>query len=180
VFAIDYTLENSNGVLCSNLVNNIGFQLCCENGAQILKYSQVKNGKSAMLSLLLTREGFVEEGKMTRFCREMLVLSHKKGENTVKVYFSNKNSNAILEGILDFGTFPDISMGISFGAERSDEEYINNGKGEIHWVKRFDAYFNDNECRRLASWPHEELEMLLCLKLDGDAYKPVTYNIFNS
>jgi hypothetical protein len=80
---------------------------------------------------------------------------HKKGEAGISYYFSNKANQSIMEGKLEEEDYISIQVPLTFGAEKSGTSYTNRGQGEIFWARKFNGLLGKEECRALASWPHE-------------------------
>jgi hypothetical protein len=150
------------GVLLSNYAQNFGLKLVSEGGVQKLVW-----GKS---SINLT------SGQN----REVLVIMHKKGETAINYYFSNKANQTIMEGKLEEDDFIPVQVPLTFGAEKSGNNYTSKGQGEIFWVRKFNGLLGAEQCRELASWPHEKIEMFPCIEsVDATTKRMKNYPISN-
>jgi hypothetical protein len=163
VFAMDYKMLAAAGTMCSNFAQNFGFKLYCEGGKQKFLWGNAE-------PITLTDSSY----------REMLVIQHKQGDAGIKVYFSDKKNNKILEKRFDSNEFIKITVPLTFGAEKSGNNYTNNGQGQIYWARKFNGYLGDAECRALAGWTHEKIEMFPCLEYTGEIIRPKTYPISGS
>lgn len=174
VFAIDYKMEPADGrytdgTLCSCVGQGTGFNLSLKNGMQTL----VWGGKALELATISNR-------------REVLVIAHKKGNKNIDVYFSNAGNDIVgltvrkeVEPGLDFVTH---GSPLVFGAEKSGDGYVNNGKGTVYWARWFKGLLSENECEKLARWAHESIEMFPCFRyVEGDEQgNPDVYPIAES
>ena len=168
VFAIDYTMapqkiedNYTSGVLCSALGQGWGFQLKRLGAGQFITIGQQQ--------ILLTNGAE----------REMLVISHKKGQDGATIYFSNKNGEAFEETVTG-ETFAAHSISLTFGAEQRGAGYGANARGEVHWAKLFRGQLSVEECRKLASWTHESIKMFPCFSGNGTNIISEIYEISDS
>ena len=98
--------------------------------------------------------------------RNIIVLRHPANEPTLYVYsglngsalssdvtvttinYQNYNSNAYLN-IGQLGNDADTTDGVT--------RQVSNGKGTIYWMKYWPEDLGQGECKKLASWPHEQI-----------------------
>lgn len=94
--------------------------------------------------------------------REILVVRHKKGDNSLYIY----NSNLIGDG--DAPTVVELSKTRStladstlvFGCAKADDgAYENYGLGTIYWSKLWYFDLGEDACKNIAMWPHEDLKL---------------------
>lgn len=150
VLAVDYRLSmdcDANGVLmqCFKQSDYDGFKLSHSNGAAKFEWGSSSTNLTSL------------------DCREMLVLRHKKGSDTLTVYNSNLGAMEIsISNMTDDGHNP-FNNQLVFGcAMPTTNTYRNYAKGDIYWCKVWYADLGDDACKKLAGWPHEELSFELC------------------
>lgn len=98
--------------------------------------------------------------------RNIIVLRHPANEPTLYIYsglngpalssdvtvttinYQNYNSNAYLN-IGQLGNDADTTDGAT--------RQVSNGKGTIYWMKYWPEDLGQGECKKLASWPHEQI-----------------------
>ena len=97
--------------------------------------------------------------------RNLVVMRHTKGSDTVQVYTTNLTSEYY---DLSISTFTSVrsrntvsANTLSFGAVRFVEDGGHDffGKGWIHWSKIWFADLGDTASKQLAAWTHETLRM---------------------
>ena len=91
--------------------------------------------------------------------REMIVIRHKKGEATIKVYNSNLDSTEI--SISDLTKTTLLHDGtLVFGCARQDDgAYENYAIGDIYWAKVWYMDLGDKTCQKLVGWTHENITL---------------------
>lgn len=95
--------------------------------------------------------------------REMLILRHKAGDNTIYVYTSNLNGTAIATSTLT--TSKDTAEDSTFVlgcAKENDGEYTNHSMMDVYWCKVWYKDLGDSICRKLATWTHEKVSFEMC------------------
>lgn len=149
ILAIDYQFDidaSDDSVLaqCHMSNTNIGFKLFNDNGNATLKWG------SASIKLAGIGQ------------REMVVISHKKGSNTIEVYNSNLTGTSVTMSEItnaNTGTYNDRCT-LVFGCEKlANGSFKNYASGNIHWCKAWYADLGKEECKKLANWTHEKIEM---------------------
>lgn len=105
--------------------------------------------------------------------RNMVVIRHRKGSNSLMVYSfngaddSNVNSLAYDRDITAFSLggpgIPNIDSKLTFGALRYDEQggvrHNNYAVGTVYWSKIWYDDLGDDVCQKLASWTHDTMRM---------------------
>ena len=166
VFAIDYTMApQENGVLCANYAQGYGFKLKRDGGKQVLEWGDQSKNRIELTSGAL---------------REMLVLEHAKGSQELKIYFSDKENDTIKTVTLTGEEFISINTPLVFGAESQGADYGNYCAGTIHWAKKFEGLLGDEQCRKMASWTHETIQMFPCFYSTNSQTFAQTYPIADS
>lgn len=164
VFIMEYKMDpESTGTLCANFAQNFGFKLYAENGVQKFLWGDAD-------PITLT----------SNFYREVLVIRHKQGEPGVKCYFSNKAEQTIYENSFSSSEFINITLPLTFGAEKSGATYTKAGKGTVYWARKYNGLLGDAECRALAAWTHETIKMFPCFEIANTVIQPKTYPISGS
>ena len=104
--------------------------------------------------------------------REMIVLRHVAGENSLHVYSSNTSSHTTayyqkLEGQHDMKH----NVSLVFGCSKlTNGTYESYGKGTIYWSKLWEEDLGHDACAKLAYWPHESIKFEACFEAN-DAFK---------
>jgi len=94
--------------------------------------------------------------------REMLVLRHEAGSNTVHVYMSNISQEDISIETLVAPRVPEHNYSLILGAAKADDGFIEKHcKGTIYWCKLWKADLGDKVCSDIAQWTHEVIPMEL-------------------
>ena len=149
VIAIDYKMSSdtsANGVLaqCFQSNGSNGFKLSYNNG---VKFAW---GTSSITSA-------------STDCREMIVIRHTKGSNTVTIYNSNLDATEIAIDELTSARNPIIDSTLVFGCLKADDgAYENYAVGDIYWCKVWYKDLGDKACKELASWTHEQISLEVC------------------
>ena len=97
--------------------------------------------------------------------RNMVVIRHRKGSNTVFVYgHEGANNSYSLSGVFAEMVRTRSTMTeqvLSFGAMRftADGGHDYNARGWVHWCKIWWDDLGDQCARKLAAWPHYTLRM---------------------
>lgn len=122
--------------------------------------------------------------------RGLVVLRHIKGENKLHVYVFNKSSaydTGISYSILERSRNTSTKANLIFGGVKflSDGGYDYYGTGMIYWAKIWYDDLGNNNCRYLASWPHEiyraEFASSQLYRLTGGVSKKAQFNfLFNN
>ena len=97
--------------------------------------------------------------------RNIVVLRHVKGSNTLFIYSYNKGDTTYdstatrVESVRSSST--NTNQVLTFGAIRNSDgsEHGYYGKGWIYWAKIWYDDLGDNVARKLSSWIHETLRM---------------------
>lgn len=91
--------------------------------------------------------------------REMIVIRHKKGEATIKVYNSNLDSTEI--SIADLTKTTMLHSGtLVFGCSKADDgAYENYAIGDVYWAKVWYMDLGDKTCQKLVGWTHENITL---------------------
>ena len=150
--AIDYELltTNSNGatlIACFEEIGNEGFRVRSSNSYANLVWGD----KNVNVSY--------------RGNRNMLVLRHVQGENSLHYYIHTMGYERY-EDTISFGTMIRTRSTISeqvltFGATRyiDDGTHDYYGRGWIHWAKIWYDDLGEDVAKKLAQWPHQILPM---------------------
>lgn len=94
--------------------------------------------------------------------REIIVLRHKAGSNTLMVYNSNLSAYDVLSSTLTAIRIPEITSTLVFGCSKADDGiYENYAKGTVHWCKVWYADLGDQQCKDISSMIHATLPMEL-------------------
>lgn len=94
--------------------------------------------------------------------REIVVMRHIAGSETITLYNSNLSGEHITSTKLTSIRVPVIPATLVFGAAKADDGvYENYAKGTVHWCKIWYADLGDTACRDIAQWPHQTLKMEL-------------------
>lgn len=99
--------------------------------------------------------------------REMLVLRHKSGEDTIYVYKSNFSSSptSVAREILTTTKSTMIDSTLVLGCAKEDDgEYTSHSIVDMHWCKVWYKDLGDSVCRKLANWTHEKIGLEVCGK----------------
>lgn len=91
--------------------------------------------------------------------REMIVIRHKKGEATIKVYNSNLDSTE--KSIADLTKTTMLHGGtLVFGCSKADDgAYENYAIGDVYWAKVWYMDLGDKTCQKLVGWTHENITL---------------------
>ena len=100
--------------------------------------------------------------------RNMVVLRHPAGSNTLYIYSGLNNNNTMPSNVvvntltwsnfnsnayLNFGRLTSEATDVQDGTP----QIVTNGKGTIFWAKYWNEDLGQGECKRLAAWPHEQM-----------------------
>jgi len=149
VLAIDYEFSQGNqdgAVLmqCYNSHNSSGVKLgftnennvCCQWGAG-------------------TPETLASQSE-----REVLVIRHCKGKTDLEIFKSSLNGDFVTTKSLSKAQDTKIDDTLVFGFAKIGEQVFDGyAKGKIHWCKIWWGDIGEEECRKLAQWVHEPLNM---------------------
>lgn len=95
--------------------------------------------------------------------RDMLVLRHIKGENSVHIYCANCYGDNINYVEIAKNRLTKTDATLVLGCAKADDgAYENFATGVIYWAKLWYADLGDAACRQLAAWTHEEFEFEAC------------------
>jgi hypothetical protein len=148
VLAIDCELssQNSSGAAlfeCYSESLTTGLQFLYNNGTPSLNW----NGKT--------------ENPSSVDSRDMLVLRHIKGTKGLHVYSSKISSNESFYVTLG-DEWPTVNKRLVFGArERASGVFSHHAQGTVYWSKVWYTDLGDEVCKKLASWPHEQVAFRL-------------------
>lgn len=155
VLAIDCKMDSNNsngGVLaqCFSGLDSSGFKLYYNSG---LKLSW----------------GSSDETPFNTDSREMLVLRHIKGEDGLHVYSSNVNESNSHYVKMTGMHLMKHNVSLVFGCNKlEDGSYEQYGKGIVYWSKLWYADLGDEVCKKLSSWPQEQITLEACCESNGN------------
>ena len=100
--------------------------------------------------------------------REMLVIRHEAGSNTITVFMSNINGTDIIVQTLTANRNPIHEYSLVLGAAKADDGVIENYcKGTVYWCKLWKADLGNKICSDIAQWTHEVIPMELAKFREG-------------
>lgn len=139
----DYSTQSATLVSCFDTDGYDGFELYYNDGVQI-RWSTVNS--------MVGYQNY----------RNVVVIRHIKGENSIYVYsFDNSNSTAysadIAASIIDRSKTTQTQANLVFGGRKLwlDSSVANYAVGKIHYAKIWYADLGSDECMKLVSWPRE-------------------------
>lgn len=99
--------------------------------------------------------------------RDIIVIRHQAGDPTLHVYSSNVGPYFNLNGITRYSkarsSYAATDTPLVLGGEYidTDDEFDNRryGSGYIYWCKVWFDDLGEFNCRKIASWPREQIEM---------------------
>lgn len=92
--------------------------------------------------------------------RDILVIRHIAGENSLHVYSGNLPSEDIEYSLLTSNKSAVGNSTLVFGCAKADDgAYESNASGTIYWAKLWMADLGETACRNLAAWTHENINM---------------------
>ena len=92
--------------------------------------------------------------------REMLVIRHCKGKSDLEIFKSSLNGDFVTTTPLYKAQGTKINDTLVFGFAKIGEQVFDGyAKGKIHWCKIWWGDIGKEECRKLAQWVHEPLNM---------------------
>ena len=148
VLAIDCKMSsgNANGAVLAQCFSNFdtsGFKLSYDSGAKFTWGSESRNA--------------FDVGK-----REVIVVRHKKGEYGAHIYVSKVSS--IESSYIEFNGnhLMEHELPLVFGCNKAGNNYNNYAIGTIYWSKIWYADLGDDICKKLVSWPHDEIIFDVC------------------
>jgi hypothetical protein len=95
--------------------------------------------------------------------REMLIVRHKSGDDTIYIYKSNLSSTSIATETLTTTKNTIIDSTLVLGCAKEDDgEYNSHSLVDIHWCKVWYKDLGDSVCRKLANWTHEKISFEMC------------------
>lgn len=150
VIAIDYKMDSntaSNGVLwqCYQGSNRNGIKFSNTGGKPTLNWGSASTSPVSFDN------------------REMTVIRHLKGTNTVTVYNSNLGATEISIENLVNERHAEFSNELVFGCEMpTSTTFKNYAIGDVYWCKIWYADLGEETCKKLASWTHEKISFELC------------------
>ena len=171
VLAIDYeflssTPSNSVIAQCFNYNGSRGFRLWYNNAPKFSWCDELTSNAPAAVGY-----------------REMLVLRHKAGESTIRVYMSNLGQTTDIN-IEELTSTKDVIIDntLVLGcAKANDGAYEGHAVGNVHWCKVWFKDLGEENCKNLALWTHEEIDFEMCgLKrfyLSEDANKRASFSL---
>lgn len=154
VLAIDY--EFSSG----NTTNSVLAQCFQSNGSNGFKlwYSNSSDFNGIRFTWGTSSDNVIGVNK-----REILIVRHKKGENSISIYKSNLDGDDVLTVNLDRTKSTTGTGTLVFGSARADDGiYENNAIGYINWAKVWYKDLGDDVCKSLAMWTHESITLEAC------------------
>lgn len=180
VFSSGYCIIG--GCYFNDTVNNIaqGFALYYDVNSDVIKacfgnLSIQNTYSSSTSSIAITNPASANK-------RNIVVIRHKSGSNTLQFYSGISASNGILLSLDDDSFRQEITWSnnnatspLCFGhfttSTFSALAAVHPGVGaSIHWAKYWEQDLGHNECTLLASWPHETITFALSdYSNDGDA-----------
>lgn len=88
--------------------------------------------------------------------RDIAVIRHEKGSNNAYLYASNGYNAEIINMELTKSRATETDVTLSVGAQVDLEgAFSNYATGTLHWCKLWYSDLGEEECIKLASWPHE-------------------------
>lgn len=154
VLAIDYEF------LTGNQTNSVLAQCFQANGTNGFKlwYGSSTSFTGAKLSWGTASDNITSINK-----REIIVIRHRQGENTLKVYKSNLDGDSVLTVDLDRNRSTTGTGTLVFGCARADDGfYENHAVGNVYWAKLWYTDLDDDICNSLAMWTHETVQLEVC------------------
>ncbi len=154
VLAIDCKMDsgNSNNAVlaqCFSGLDTSGFKLSYNNGIKLVW------GSSSTTPFNVNN-------------REMLVIRHVKGENGVYVYSSNTTGDSSYYVELSGIHSMTHNVSLVFGCSKlEDGSYENYGLGTVYWSKVWYSDLGDAVCKKIAYWPHENVNFEACCESSG-------------
>ena len=115
--------------------------------------------------------------------RDMVVIRHKAGEDTLEVYMSNLNARATISiNTLSTTKNTIIDSTLVLGCAKADDgAYESHAIGNVHWCKVWYKDLGASVCRKLANWTHEKIAFEMCgqkrFYLTNDATKRCTFSL---
>ena len=155
ILAIDYEFSSDTPM---NSVLAQCFQIEGANGFK-LQYGSANNYTGAKMTWgTATSQAFAQTN-----AREMLVLRHKKGTNTVHLYNSSLNAASVTTIELTNSKKIIGTNSLIFGCSKDDFGNLSNhAVGNINWAKIWYRDLGEDICKSLAEWPHESLTLEMC------------------
>ena len=106
-------------------------------------------------------------------CRQIVVIRHKKGTESLKLFYSDfsfvgSDGGTVADTVLThtltspstLNVFRSTQAPLSFGGSVSETGTITSKCfGKIYWAKLWNGYLGDDECANLAAWPRETITM---------------------
>ena len=98
--------------------------------------------------------------------RNIVVLRHPANESTLYVYSGLSGSSLPSEVVIDTINWQNYNSNayLNIGQLGNDADstdgatrQVSNGKGTIYWMKYWSEDLGQGECKKLASWPHEQI-----------------------
>ena len=104
----------------------------------------------------------------TKGQRNMIVLRHPAGSDKLYIYSGMNGTlsladNVVAQNITWNDSTSNAQLVLGRITNSSEQQYSNiknavaNGKGTIYWAKYWPEDLGAGECKRIASWPHEEI-----------------------
>lgn len=140
--AIDfsYTIGAPNSVLASCAVATNGFMLTYSGSNPVITFGGANTTSVAGST-----------------AREMVVIRHRKGDNNLYVYASNKNGTNQMYNRLVRTLPTQHNSTLAFGCQwdNNDNFASNHASGKIYWSKVWFDDLGDDYCKELAAWPRQ-------------------------
>lgn len=154
VLAIDYEF------LSGNTANAVLAQCFQDDGSNGFKlwYSNSGDFVGAKLTWGTTSDNVISINK-----REIIVLRHIKGDNSLYVYKSNLDGDEVLNSSLSRNKISTGEGTLVFGCAKADDGfYEKHAIGNINWAKIWYKDLGEDVCKSLAMWTHESIPLEVC------------------
>ena len=169
--AIDFEMQNSGAIDnektligCYNGDGRLGFRLKCGyREGENESYRPIIEWGNQTFNVSYS----YEYGPVDARYRDIVVIRHRSGDPTLHVYTSNVtaffNQNGVVQYSKTRSNYEATTAPLVLGGSyvELDEEFNNNqfGTGYIHWCKIWYDDLGEYNCRKIASWPRETLNM---------------------
>lgn len=154
VLAIDYEFVDGNSM------GNVLAQCFQANGSNGFKlwFNENTEYTGVRFTWGTTSNNVTKEAR-----REMVVIRHKKGENSLSIYNSNLSGDSMIVASLDRTRQTIGDSTLVFGSAKADDGMFENfAIGNIYWCKLWYCDLGDDVCRDLAIWTHDKLVLEAC------------------
>lgn len=172
--AIDFEMHNSGAgdnektlIGCYTGDGRLGFRLKCGYRESDESYRPVIEWGNQSFEVGYSYEYAPGDPYYDVRYRDMVVIRHIAGDPTLYVYTSNVGQYFNLSGITRYSktrsSYAPTTTPLVLGGNwiETDQEFNNNqyGSGYIYWSKIWFDDLGEYNCRRIASWPRETLDM---------------------